>query len=86
MNKRDAKIISDRIISVLIEKQKAAKVSNYQIAKETGLSESTLSYIKDLKQNPQLITLIMMADSIGVSLAEIFKEVENNNKEFYQKA
>ncbi len=76
MNKRDAKIISDRIISVLIEKQKAAKVSNYQIAKETGLSESTLSYIKDLKQNPQLITLIMMADSIGVSLAEIFKEVE----------
>lgn len=83
MNKREAKIISDQVVSALIERQKSAGVSNYKIAKETGLSESVLSYLKDFKQNPQLVTLIMVADAIGVSLAEVFQEVENNNKELY---
>ena len=84
MNKRDAKIISDKVVSALIERQKAVCMTNYQIAKKTGLSESTLSYIKDFKQTPQLMTLILMADSIDVSLAEVFREVESNNKEFYE--
>lgn len=70
-------MISDKVISVLIEKQKAADMTNYQIAKKTGLGESTLSYIKDFKRNPQLMTLIMIADAIGVSLAEIVKEIED---------
>ena len=47
MNKRDAKIISDKVVSALIERQKAVCMTNYQIAKKTGLSESTLSYIRD---------------------------------------
>ena len=51
-----------------------------QIAKKTGLSESTLSYIKDFKQTPQLMTLILMADAIDVSLAEVFREVENYHR------
>ena len=84
MNKRDAKIISDKVVSALIEGQKAVCMTNYQIAKKTGLSESTLSYIKDFKQTPQLMTLILMADAIDVSLAEVFREVESNNKEFYE--
>ena len=84
MNKRDAKIISDKVVSALIERQKAVCMTNYQIAKTTGFSESTLSYIKDFKQTPQLMTLILMADAIDVSLAEVFREVESNNKEFYE--
>lgn len=84
MNKRDAQIISDKVVSALIERQKAVGMTNYQIAKKTGLSESTLSYIKDFKQTPQLMTLILMADAIDVSLAEVFREVESNNREFYE--
>ena len=52
MNKREAKIISDKVVSALIERQKAVCMTNYQIAKKTGLSESTLSYIKDF--NPAI--------------------------------
>ena len=77
MNKREAKIISDKVVSALIERQKAVCMTNYQIA---GLSESTLSYIKDFKQTPQLMTLILMADAIDVSLAEVFREVENYHR------
>ncbi len=80
MNKSDAKMISDKVISALIEKQKAVRMTNYQIAKKTGLSESTLSYIKDFKQTPQLMTLIMIADAIGVSLAEILKQIEEDRR------
>ena len=80
MNKREAKIISDKVVSAFIERQKAVCMTNYQIAKKTGLSESTLSYIKDFKQTPQLMTLILMADAIDVSLAEVFREVENYHR------
>ncbi len=80
MNKSDAKMISDKVISVLIEKQKSANMTNYQIAKKTGLGESTLSYIKDFKQTPQLMTLILIADAIGASLAEIFKQIEEDRR------
>lgn len=80
MNKSDAKMISDKVISVLIEKQKCANMTNYQIAKKTGLGESTLSYIKDFKQTPQLMTLILIADAIGASLAEIFKQIEEDRR------
>lgn len=76
MNKREAKIISDNVISVLAAEQEKRGISNYKISQACGLSESALSYIKNLKQNPQLQTLIMMSDAIGCPLSEIFKRVE----------
>ncbi len=77
MNKRKAKIVSDNLISILIEEQKKRGVTNYQISKTTGLSESALSYIKDFKQTPTLPTLIMIADALNYPLSEAFKKVEN---------
>ena len=42
MNKREAKIISDKVVSALIERQKAVCMTNYQIAKKTGLPQGTV--------------------------------------------
>lgn len=50
MNKREAKIISDKVVSALIERQKAVCMTNYQIAKKTGLSESHCRILKILSK------------------------------------
>lgn len=50
------------------------KISRYRLAHDTGLSESSVAKIEDLKQNPTLSTLIEMAISLNFDLPQAIKE------------
>lgn len=80
MKKRDAKKFHDKIISALLEEQEARGYTNYKISKATGTSQSYLSYLKHGKVNPTLLSLIILTDALGISLADIIKKAEQNEQ------
>ena len=49
-------------------------ITRYQLSKDTGLSDSSISKIEQLKQNPTLSTLMEMAVSINFALPKAIKE------------
>lgn len=55
-----------------LRSQKA--VSNYQVSKETGISQATLSEWKKGDYTPKLDKLKKLADYFGVSLEELIGE------------
>lgn len=77
MKKRDAQKISDKIVLALKQKREELKISRYKISKDTGISQSTLSNIENLKQKPTFYTLIMIAECLGIELSEILNNLEN---------
>lgn len=49
-------------------------VSSYQVAKETGIAQSTLSDWKSGRSNPKLDKLKKLADYFGVSIEYFIKD------------
>lgn len=78
MNKRNAQEISDKIVNALIEERKAKKVTPYRLAKDTGLSPSTISYLERHKLKPTMYLLIIIADYLGADLGAIISKVMKN--------
>ena len=72
MNKRQAKSITNKVVLKLREAR--GEISQYKLAKGTGMSESSISNIEQLKQNPTLSTLMEMAVSINFDLPKALKE------------
>ena len=79
MKIRDAQNFSDSVVDALFKEAKRRGISNYKIAKECGISEASLSYIKHHKTRPTLYTLKLIADSIDVNLGKFVTEIENLN-------
>lgn len=79
MNKREAYQISDQIVQALAAKRKSLGISQYKIANSTGISKSSLSYIEKLSQKPSLPMLLMIADALGVDLADIIKNTQTKS-------
>lgn len=77
MNKREAQIISDDIVTALKNERLRQNISCYRLAKDLGLSQSTLSYIEKLKQKPSLYNVIMIAEYLKADLPEIIKKYYN---------
>lgn len=77
MNKREAQIISDDIVTALKNEHLRQNISCYRLAKDLGLSQSTLSYIEKLKQKPSLYNVIMIAQYLKADLPEIIKKYYN---------
>ncbi len=77
MKKQEAQKLSDKVISALKKKREELKISRYQISKKTGISQSTLSNIKNLKQKPTFYTLIMIAEYLDIKLSVILNEADD---------
>ena len=54
--------------------RKAAGLSLEAFAKQTGLSKGYLSKLENSDKSPPVSTLIVIADTLGVSLSELFGE------------
>ena len=63
MNKRQAKSITNKVVLKLREAR--GEISQYKLAKGTGMSESSISKIECLKQNPSFMTLAIIAEYLG---------------------
>lgn len=53
---------------------KQRKITAYRVAKETGISQSTLSDWKNGKSTPKVDKLMKIADYLNVPLEELLKD------------
>ena len=51
-------------------------LTNYQVAKETGIGENTLSQWKQGRSTPKVDKLMKIAKLFGVPVEELLKDVE----------
>lgn len=73
-NKRQNQNRINKIILALKQARINRGITRYQLSKDTGLSDSSISNIEQLKQNPTLSTLMEMAVSINFDLPKALKE------------
>lgn len=78
MNRRRAGNISREVIDILKKERQSRNISRYKIAKDTGLSESSLSYIERKSQQPSLTTLLIIASYLKINLGKIISEFDEN--------
>ena len=76
MNKRDAQNISDRIVAVLKEERIKKGISQYKLAKDTGMSKSSILYIENGKQHPTLYTIILISKYLNVEIGSRISSIE----------
>ena len=76
MNKRDAQNISDRIVAVLKEERIKKGISQYKLAKDTGMSKSSILYIENGKQHPTLYTIILISKYLNVEIGSKISSIE----------
>ena len=79
MNKRQAKSITNKIVLKLREAR--GDLSQYKLAKGTGMSESSISKIECLKQNPSFMTLAIIADYLGCYFPDIVAQSYQERKD-----
>ena len=73
-NKRQNQNRVNKIILALKQARINRGITRYQLSKDTGLSDSSISNMEQLKQNPTLSTLMEMAVSINFDLPKAIKE------------
>lgn len=56
----------------------AKKVSQLELARSVGVSRQTINMIENDKYNPSLKLCINIAKTLGVTLNDLFWEVEND--------
>ena len=74
INKRKNQSRVNQVVLAFKKERIRKNVSRYKLAQATGLSESSIAKIEDLKQNPTLSTLMEMAVSINFDLPKAIKE------------
>jgi len=66
--------IRREIVRLLKEERESWKLSNYAVAKNSGVPESTLSLIERGLRNPSIELLLRIADGIGADLPALIKK------------
>lgn len=74
MNKREAYIKSDTLISALTEERNRQGIKTSHLAIGLQMSISSISNIENFSQKPTLPTLIMIADFLGAEIQIKFKK------------
>ena len=78
MNKREAQFLNDTVVDALAEIRENKGISVYRIAKDLGISHSSVLYIENHKQKPTLFFLMMIANYLEADLGEIISKVMKN--------
>lgn len=74
----DANKISDNVVALLKAERIRQGMSQYKLAKECGLSKTSVAYIERNENKPTLSTLIRIANALGIDLSEYLKKALNN--------
>ena len=70
----EANKISDKLVAFLREERLRQSMSQYKLAKECGLSKTSVAYIERNENKPTLRALVMIADYLNVDLSEYLKQ------------
>lgn len=74
----DANKISDNVVALLKAERIRQGMSQYKLAKECGLSKTSVAYIERNENKPTLSTLIRIANALDIDLSEYLKKALNN--------
>lgn len=55
-------------------------ISPYALAKKAGISASSISYLLNGRTRPQVYTVLLICNALGVTIGELF-DVENRTGE-----
>lgn len=77
MKIREAQTFSDAVVDQIKAEQLKQGLSNYALAKKTGITEASLSYIFRHHRHPTLYTLKMITAALQISLADIIQQIES---------
>lgn len=83
MNKRKAQEISNRIVGVLKKERIRKGISQYKLAKDIGMSKSSILYIENLTQHPSLYTVLLISNYLAVDISKVISEVLDNDCSVY---
>lgn len=72
---KTCKVMINRIKKICDQK----KMTPYTLAKEAGVSTSTVSYLLSGRTKPQVYTLLLLCNVLDVSISELF-EYEGSNQ------
>lgn len=64
----------DEMINVLNRICREKNISWNTLAKEAGISSSTISYLMRGKSRPQVYTMLMLCNVLGVQFSDLFDE------------
>lgn len=67
-----------RLVRELVSLRKAAGVSQYRIAKLTGLSREAIRLIENGERSPTLHSLLLIASSLETKLGPLLETVEGD--------
>jgi len=71
----EAEHISDMVVELLKQERIHRGISQYKLAKECGLSKTSIAFIERFENKPTLRTLLMISDCLQVDLGDVLKTV-----------
>jgi len=77
MKTRDAQKLSDKVVDLLKAERIRQKTSMYRIGQDTELSKTAVTHIEKHRRRPTLVSLFILSSYLGISLADIIKQVED---------
>lgn len=78
MKIEDANKISYTVVAFLKEERIRQGMSQYKLAKECGLSKTSVAFIERNENKPTLSTLVRIADALNVDLSEYLQKALKN--------
>ncbi len=76
MKDADADRVIAAIVTRLREERKAKGLSMNRLAEEAGLTHVGVLNVENGKRSPQLLTVVKLADALGIRLSELFEDVD----------
>lgn len=76
MNKREAQEVSSKVVALLKNERIKQGISQYKLAKDIGMSKSSIFYLENRTQQPALHTVFLIADYLHIKLSKILKDIE----------
>lgn len=84
MHDKQVKKIIDSIVSQLVDLRKQQALSHETVAEKSRLHRSTISLIEARKMQPTIVTLLKIADALGVNLSGIISKAERELRKLDQ--
>ncbi len=78
MNKRDAQEISNKVVAVLKEERIKLGITQYKLAKDIGMSKSSILYIENFTQHPTLYTVILIANYLNIDMKYLMSKISKD--------
>ena len=70
----------ERMLVALKKFRKKKGLSANGLAKKAGISTSTMSYLVNGKTKPQLYTLLVICNVLGISIGDLFEEEKSSTE------